>query len=404
MLKNKFVIIINIFFLALFFLEQAVAEPTSKRAITSAILPLLLDELGSHTFNGGSINDLRAVSPTLVFGDLTIAGKLWIPEAETNVTLNVRNLYLNAEIEVAHPTCKPFSSAPDLTINASGDVVIDAVIDLVGHSGDALAEPPEYTACNDCYGKDGGNLTVSASNIYVNKRIDTSGGWGVNYVWGNTGYPLYQAIRMGCSGGDGGNITLKATGILNISPGGADLDLEGGEGGTGTPYNGGANGTDGNDGVLSWSGATITVAEDPGGTTGELNMYYYNAQWLDYKKLTLSGIVGKNEEADHRGNTGTFAATFPNGFTDYIEDFFCLHLKQYSTIKLALSPANSSADLDLYLINSTLTNIIAQSNGASGSESITSPILSPGKYYVGVSYADDGLNIINVNYTLKFNQ
>lgn len=241
------------------------------------------------------------------------------------------------------------------------------MINLVGHFGDRLAGPPESSRCNDCYGEDSGSLTVNASNIYVNSRIDTSGAWGQNYLWGDNGPPWYHQIKMGCSGGDGGNITLNASSILNISPQGAqgaDLDLEGGEGGTGTPHNGGAHGTDGNEGVLSWSGTDITISEDPGSTSGELNMYYYNAQWLDYKRMTLNGIIGKGEESNHRGGDGTLWVRFPNGFIDYIEDLFLLHLKQLSSIKLALTPSNSSADLDLYLINGALTNIIAESNGA----------------------------------------
>ena len=191
MIKNKIFICITVFFLVLFVFETAVAGSADENSIIPAIIPLLLDEPGSgdtqdHTFSGGSINDLRAVSPTLKFGNLTINGKLWIPEAETNVTLNVKNLYLNARIEVAHPTCKPFSGAPNLTVNASDDVRIDAVIDLTGHYGDAIAVPPEQTDCNDCYGEDGGSLTVIAKNIYVNKRIDTGGGWALIYIWGDT--------------------------------------------------------------------------------------------------------------------------------------------------------------------------------------------------------------------------
>jgi hypothetical protein len=207
MLKNKSFICIAVLFLVLLVFEVVVAESADKNSAIPAIVPLLLGEPGDgnppdYTFNGGSINNLRAVSPTLQFGNLTINGDLWIPEAETHVILNVNNLYLNAKIEVSHPTCKPFSSAPNLTVNASGDVRIGAVVDLGGHSGDRLAEPPEDTLCNDCYGEDGGNLTVNASNIYVNKWIDTSGGWAFDYVWGNTGSPLYQDIRMGCNGGE----------------------------------------------------------------------------------------------------------------------------------------------------------------------------------------------------------
>ena len=359
----------------------------------------------NYTFNGGSINDLRAVSPTLAFGDLTINGKLSIPEAETSVTLNVNNLYLNAMIDVAHPTCKPFTSAPDLTVNASGDVRIGAVIDLVGHSGDRLADPPDQTTCNDCYGEDGGNLVVNATNIYVNKDININGGQGLDYYTGyNSGYPYYIDIRYGCDGGDGGNMTLNASGNLTINAE-TELDLDGGGGGSGSPTNvGGVQGTAGNEGVLNWSGAAITVAEYQS-PSGELNMYAYNAQLLDYERMTLNGRVGKNEEFDHRGSDGTICVTFTPGVCgDWIEDFFLLDVKQVSEIKISLSPSDARADLDLYLTNIEGTNILAESNGAGGNESINSIYLSPGKYLVGVSFADDDPDFITTNYTLNFKQ
>jgi hypothetical protein len=386
-------------------LHAATYDATGKSKAMPWLLLLMTDD--GYTFNGGTINQLRAVSPTLEFSDLTINGELQIPESESNVTLDVNNLYLNAPIRVSHPTCKPFTGSPNLTINASGEVRIDAAIYLNGHSGDRLAVPPYQSGCNDCYGEDGGNLNVNATNLYVNKGIDTYGGLGLDYYTGdNSGYPYYIDIRYGCDGGDGGNITLNASGNLTIGPDAADFDFYGGSGGSGSPASvGGVNGTDGSEGVLSWSGTTITVAEDPGGSSGELNMYIANAQILDYKKMTLNGRVGKNEESNHRDLNQTICITFTPGVCgDWVEDFFLLDLKQLSTVRLILSPADSRADLDLYLINRAGTNIISQSNGAGGNESLTSPFLTPGKYLVGVSFADDDPDYIFTNYTLKFNQ
>jgi len=362
----------------------------------------------SYTFNGGTIDQLRAVSPTLEFADLTINGPLQIPETESNVTLDVNNLYLNSFISIDHPTCKPFTSSPNLNINASGDVRIGGGgISLRGHHGDRLDEPPNPSDCNDCSGEDGGNLTVNAANIYVNKGIATHGGTGLDYYTGiNSGFPYDIDIRYGCDGGDGGNITLNASGILSIGPEAADFGLDGGSSGSGSPaYVGGVSGTDGNEGVLSWNGATITVAEDPGSSSGELNMYIANAQLLDYKKMTLNGRVGKNEESDHRDPSRAACINFTPGVCgDWVEDFFLLELKHASTIKLSLSPADSRADLDLYLINQAVTNIIAESNGPGGNESFTSLLLDPGRYLVGVSFADDDPDYITTNYTLKFKQ
>jgi hypothetical protein len=48
--------------------------------------------------------------------------------------------------------------------------------------------------------------------------------------------------------------------------------------------------------------------------------------------------------------------------------------------------------------------MLYQSNGTGGSESITTPILAPGKYLIGVSFADDDPDNITTDYTLKFKQ
>ena len=377
----------------------------------------------STTFPGGTIGELRALSPTLTFGDLTISGPLTIPSSETSVVLTVANLMVDGYISVTHPTCRTFFDSPDLTINATGSVTINSPISLAGKSGEGETGT---TTCNDCYGRDGGNLVINASNIYVNKYLHTWGGSGSRYLIESYedcdlyGYCTTIYIWSGCNGGNGGNggnVTLNATGELIINPEGADIDLYGGDGGLGS--GGGSNGSGGTDGVLDWNGPSISVAE----VAGDTNMQISGAQLLDYDRFILNGNVQYGEEFDHRGlennticiNISGASNCKPYGSgvfkIDWVEDLYLLNVRYPPnsiplgsiSVQLSLTAANTSADLDLYILDQNTGDIIEHGvNGSSGNESISTS-LSPGKYLVGVSYADDGMNQ-STAYTLKFKQ
>jgi len=340
-----------------------------------------------YEFAGGSLEDLEAVSPSLIFGTLTINGKLEIPSSESSVTFTVANMDINAMIDVLYPTCRPYYDAPNITINATGNVWIDAPISLNGKWGVAIASG---ATCNSCTGTDGGDFTVNANNIYVNSYIHTWGGNGSNEDLGS-------GIKCGCNAGDGGNITLNATGLLDINADGSNFNLEGGEGGSSVNCGGG--GADGTDGILDFEGATIEVEEINLGST-EYNMYDYNAQLLDYEKMTLTGYCKFQEEYDHRNKYGTWYVDYGGGIIDWIEDIYVLYTAG-GRIKLNLTASNPSADLDIFLTNTSGT-ILAYSNGATSTESIDIVLLNGGYYWVWVSYSDDGQNY-STNYTLKFN-
>lgn len=344
----------------------------------------------SYSFNGGTLADLEAASPTLVFDDLTINGVLEIPSSAVSVTLTVDNLYVNAMITVAYPACSPYGQAPDLIINASQTVVLDAPIEMIGKRG---LNTTTGTVCNNCSGTNGGNVTINAADIDVNRYIHTWGGGGATDSW----YVGTTLFRCGCEAGDGGDIHLNATNTLDIGPDGANQEMEGGSGGLGNTNC--SNGPDGIDGILNWDGADIRVNE----IAGDLNMYTYNAQLMDYGSLSLLGRVGLNEEFDHRNNNDAWYINLGNGSTDWLEDLYLLDVKIHSLITLSLTPQNANADLDLYLLSEDMATILAQSNGASGSESISGVFYAPGKYFVAVSYADDGLNL-TTDYTLEFGQ
>ncbi|MBN2613696.1 MAG: pre-peptidase C-terminal domain-containing protein [Bacteroidales bacterium] len=345
----------------------------------------------SYSFSGGTLQDLKNASPALSFGTLEINGPLEIPSSENSVTITAANIVVNNSITVKYPTCSPYYDAPDLTLNVTGDVTINAVIYLSGKTGKGETTT---TTCNSCTGTDGGILTINADNIYINERIDASGGWG-SYSY------ITSSIKCGCNGGDGGKINLFANNIITVSQKGSDLDVEGGDAGGGSYECG--DGNDGSRGIVDFEGQSITVNE----ISGDLNMLAYNAQIIDYEKLTLYGIIKYQEEFDHRNNYDAWYVSFSGGvgitLYDWLEDLFILRLESASTVKLSLTASNANADLDLYLLSGDMKTVIAQSNGATSSENINTATLAAGNYFIAISYADDGKNY-STNYTLKMKQ
>jgi hypothetical protein len=303
---------------------------------------------------------------------------------------------IDAAVTVSHPTCSPFFDSPNLAIDASGTVHINDHVYLYGKRGEGETQS---STCNDCTGRDGGTLYVNATNIYVGDSIDVSGGNGSNLVVSS--FPL---VRSGCSGGRGGDVELHATGTLEMDEAG-DLDLEGGDGGYG--YGGGGNGADGASGALDWSGGTISIDEhwppaNCSNCTGEFNMLSYNAQWLDFENMTVYGRVQLNEELDHRNQSGAYYWDSGTGFIDWLEDLYYVQNRQSGTVSLVLTPSNANADLDLFVLNESITAMVGMSNGTSSSEIITMS-LAAGRYYIAVSYADDGANY-STDYTLELSR
>jgi hypothetical protein len=338
-----------------------------------------------YTFNGGSIFDLQAVSPELIFGTLNINGTLIIPSSLNQVTITCDNLNLNSSIDIEYETCFPYGHGPDLTLNVTGDANINGTIDLAGKNGKGETTT---STCNSCTGTDGGSLIVKANNITVNKGIWVSGGGG-SYSY------ITSSIKCGCNGGDAGYIVLNAANNLSVSSA-SSLDIDGGSGGYGSLDCG--NGSDGNKGILDWEGGTINI--DEYNTGQEVNMLDYNAQIIEYEHLTIRGHVKYGEESDHRGMSGAWAVTYSGGIYDWLEDLYLMYLPETtSNVRFLLTASNSSADLDLFVLSENMQAILAQSNGSSSVEIIEGLNLDPGYYFIAVSYADDGLNL-STDYTL----
>lgn len=187
------------------------------------------------TFPGGTLDDLMALSADLTFDHLEISGKLVLPTPSSEtITVNSLTIKDTGSIGYTYSTCE-YVSAPDITIQATGDVDIEGDIDLHGRSGTRVTGG---AACNSCYGQNGGNAIISAANITVSANISTYGGSGSTFVF--SGSP-----SSGCSGGNSGALQLTAKSDMDLS--GANINANRGAGG----YGGGSSGSNGASAAVS---------------------------------------------------------------------------------------------------------------------------------------------------------
>jgi hypothetical protein len=347
-----------------------------------------------YSFKGGDLADLRAVSPDLVFGDLSIDGILYLRPSDSSVVFTVDNMRINEKVRSTYPFIFYDPNAPEvsintagMTINAKGSVWVNAPILLHGWWGAAI--PPEVTGIS-CEGTDGGDLTINSTNIYVNMPIHTYGGDGASIDQGN-------GVLYGCRAGDGGNILLNAVDSLYVSASGSSWKLEGGDAQDSTNSIRGPNGLDG---ILDLEGQHIGVEEIKLGSAEE-NMYDYNAQLLEYEKMTLYGHCTYREEHEHRNDDGTWYIYLGFANVDWIEDIYLLH-NTGEGIKIDLAADDPLCDLDLFLTTPG-GKILGSSKGSAGTESINNELAAPGYYWIWVSYKDDGPDR-STDYTLKFKQ
>ncbi len=185
----------------------------------------------SYTFTGGTLNNLLAVSPTLTFNNLTIAGSLDLKSgsASREYVFNVNNFTITSQgsIGVDWRTCtlpfgdEIFDKAPDLTIIAAGDVSLNGPIDLEGRPGFI----DDGDLCDRSWGSKGGTVTIDAAYITVNSRIDLHGGasgYELITVWACTDWD-WNTLCVGINkdGGDAGDLILTASSTLTITANGA---------------------------------------------------------------------------------------------------------------------------------------------------------------------------------------
>ena len=106
-------------------------------------------------------------------------------------------------------------------------------------------------------------------------------------------------------------------------------------------------------------------------------------------QANLLTIPGGRTGSAAVGDASSIIIFYDNGDRDGIEDLFFFDLTNSAQVRLTLTAANKSADLDLFLltISGIRVTVIKLANGPRSDEQIVSPTLAPGRYYVGVSAA-----------------
>lgn len=351
-------------------------------------------------FPGGSLTALRAISPSLSFGNLVIDGRL---EIDLSTDASAGQVVIHAsrfEITsrgsiVGDQSACSYLRGPDLTIDASGEVLLDGYIDLSGKGGDretsslSPALCPE-TTCNQCFGADAGDLTLRGQTIRIRGTsgfydLNVNGGWGstLEFVeYDGVNFLCRTYARMGCSGGDGGRIRLQATSRIDLE--GAEFELGGGDGGTGTPE-----GTPGALAELEWSAPLVAVQEiEPNGSVDvDPPLFPGRAQPLGAAPVRVQGFVSYSDDSgDPDAITVTFA---PPASNDRLEDLYVLFVPDTAPIGIELQAASAQRDLDLYLIDPFAFSILAESNAPPGQVERIDRTLARGWYLVGASWCCD---------------
>ncbi|MBD1217321.1 MAG: PPC domain-containing protein [Aphanizomenon flos-aquae Clear-A1] len=163
--------------------------------------------------------------------------------------------------------------------------------------------------------------------------------------------------------------------------------------------------------LLNSSGTVITTADAIFSTsefiTSLLSAGTYYARVYQFSGDTTYGLSLTALPVDNAGNTlataravGTLTAT--QSFSDWvgsadIDDYYSFNVTTLSNVNLNLT--GLSADVDLYLLNSSGTVISSSEAGGTTSESITRQ-LSAGTYYARVNrYSDDTTYSLSLNAT-----
>lgn len=166
----------------------------------------LLTAQAQTIFSGGNLSDLRDLDSSLTFDHLIIDGDLFL-EGFDNMTLTVTNFTLTetGSIFFRRDSCNDYN-APDVTIQATGSVLVAGGITLDGKHGDRVSDS---SSCFQCTGGSGGTVLIEADSLSVSGSISTSGNNASTFRIRVGG----DVFTSGCNGGNAGAIELEATNI-----------------------------------------------------------------------------------------------------------------------------------------------------------------------------------------------
>ncbi|MEL6340143.1 MAG: hypothetical protein AAFQ65_09550 [Myxococcota bacterium] len=237
----------------------------------------------SFSATDATLDNLRAVSPDLVFDRLTITGELDLGNPrgrEVYILANSISFGSNSEISWSQGTCDYFD-APDLVLEAVDTAELIGYIGLRGKSG---VSSLSSATCNDCTGTDGGSLVVSATNIRLAGLHDLAGGQSSN---SRVTFPG-GSVTVACDGADGGALELLAQNEVEVA---SRAIQNGGKGGLGE-FGSDDDGDLGQKGQFLISGPPeqlIRFVE-----RDDANALQTSAQRVPFKPLTINGQIESN--------------------------------------------------------------------------------------------------------------
>ncbi|MEM6275169.1 MAG: hypothetical protein AAF735_08005 [Myxococcota bacterium] len=253
----------------------------------------------SFSATDATLDNLRAVSPDLVFDRLTITGELALGNPrgrEVYILANSISFGSNSEISWSQGTCDYFDG-PDLVLEAVDTAELLGFIGLRGKSG---VSSLSSATCNDCNGTDGGSLVVSATNIRLAGLHDLGGGQSSN---SRVTFPG-GSVTVACDGADGGSLELLGQNEVQVA---SRTIQNGGKGGLGE-FGSDDDGDLGQKGQLLISGPPeqlIRFIE-----RDDANALQTSAQRIPFKPLTLNGQIEPNDDSG-TSNSRLFVNGFP---------------------------------------------------------------------------------------------
>ena len=297
----------------------------------------------------------------------------------SNFSLSLTGLSANADVQLLN------SSGTVITTAAATGSTSESITSLLS-AGTYYARVYQFSG-DTTYGlsltalpvDNAGNTLATARAVGTLTATQSFSDW-----VGSVDLDDYYSFNVGTQS----NLTLSLTGLS------ADADVQ----------------------LLNSSGTVITTSAAGGSSsesiTRQLSAGTYYARVYRYSgdtnySLSLNATAVAPVPIDNAGNTlatarnvGTLTAT--QSFSDWvgsadIDDYYKFNVTTLSNVNLNLT--GLSADVDLYLLNSSGTVISSSEAGGTTSESITS-LLSAGTYYARVNrYSDDTTYSLSLNAT-----
>jgi hypothetical protein len=350
----------------------------------TAVAPAPIDNAGNTLATARAVGTLTA---TQSFSD-------WVGSVDTNdyysfnvgtqsnFSLSLTGLSADADVQLLN------SSGGVIAISQNGGTTSESITSLLS-AGTYYARVYPYSG-DTTYGlslnatavapvDNAGNTLATARAVGTLTATQSFSDW-----VGSVDLDDYYSFNVGTQS----NLTLSLTGLS------ADADVQ----------------------LLNSSGTVITTSAAGGSSsesiTRQLSAGTYYARVYRYSgdtnySLSLNATAVAPVPIDNAGNTldtarivGTLTAT--QSFSDWvgsadIDDYYSFNVTTLSNVNLNLT--GLSADVDLYLLNSSGTVISSSEAGGTTSESITRQ-LSAGTYYARVNrYSDDTTYSLSLNAT-----